>query len=387
MAVALFVGLAEPVADLVDVELRGILGDGDRQLVGLLTVTHVQQPINTYLVLGRPLGGELPPHRVFEVAQGRYRVLQGIRCEGHHPGGDGVRAQVGQQHAEGAEIARVLGDQDAADAQGRGHRGGQRRPHAAEGSEDEVRGIEAPLDGDGAHGGDDVGHQHAQDPQGRLVLGHAQRLRHDAPDGVGRQLRIDGHLALEQRPGVQVAQLHQGVGQRGLVAATHVTGRSGHRPGALRPHLKHLAVAHLGQAAAARPQALHLHRIDPHGMAPDLPFGTEERPSRYQRHVAAGAADVQRDEVGGPGAGAQLVGGHHPRHGTGHQGLDRKPRHGLGRADAAVGLHQEGMRAREMPQHGLLHAREVLFHAWAEIGVQHRGGGALVLAPHRIHLR
>ena len=88
----------------------------------------------------------------------------------------------------------------------------------------------------------------------------------------------------------------------GSLAAAAVAGRAGIGAGAARPDLQRAGVVEPGDAAAAGADHLDVDHRHPHRIAGDDALGGEGRPAGLdQRHIGAGAADIEGDEIGKAG--------------------------------------------------------------------------------------
>ena len=110
-------------------------------------------------------------------------------------------------------------------------------------------------------------------------------------------------------------------------------------------------------------------------------------PSRIRRDVGAGAAHVEGDHVGPPGAAGDLDRADGARRGPGERGADRQMAGARERHQPAARLVDADLGLRQPLGQRRLEARQVAHHHRLQIGVQRRGREALVLAELGLHLR
>ena len=183
-----------------------------------------------------------------------------------------------------------------------------RRTGAAEGDEREGARIDPLLD---RHDADRIRHVLVADAhhgRGRLDPVEAELRAQRVEHGAGAP-GIERELASEEEGGIEAAEHHVGVGDRGALAALAVAGRAGHRARALRAHLEEAAGVDPADRASARADRARRHAGHAHGQAElDLEVrGVERLSVDDQADVAARAAHVERDRLGRPG-GARRVG-------------------------------------------------------------------------------
>ncbi len=223
----------------------------------------------------------------------------------------------------------------------------------------------------------DLGHGH--DPDGRLdqVEGQLAAQPGDRPLG---QLAAQGHAAAEHRAVAQVAEGQVGVGHGRLVAALPVGRRSRCGARRARPDAQRAAGVGPGHRAAAR-----AHGVDVDRRVLDRDARDDRRGRRlglaaeHHRDVGAGAAHVEREEVGVAAGGGHEAGSDHAAGRAREDAGRRAARGGVDVEHAARGLHHQ----RRRQAGGLEPAAEpakVRAQRGREVGVGHRGREALVLA-------
>ena len=223
------------------------------------------------------------------------------------------------------------------------------------------------------------------DHAGRGVLDReAERPGELVLDGLAGESAVERDGAAGQRAGAQPPEHELRVGDGGLLAAQPVGGRSGPRAGALRADMQQAGIVDPGDGAAACADGMDFDRRRGEMVAVDQKFvGDRHLAARHHHDVATGAADLHRDQVGrlarrgaafqradaGGGAGQDQ---HHRTVG------DLRDRH-----RAAVALQQQqGMRQAELAELRVQRA-EIARHLGRDIGVDHGGRAALVLAHGR----
>ena len=178
------------------------------------------------------------------------------------------------------------------------------RARPAEGHQREVPLIDAGAGEDLGEGGVHVRHRDAHDALRRLVHAHAERIG-EAADRLLGERAVEAHPAAEESLGVEESRDHEGVGERGVLAAAPVACRAGIGAGALRAHLGHADLVDPRDGAAARADRGDAHHRHHDGDAADLLGRAVARAAVLDhRDVRARPAHVERDEVpepGGPG--------------------------------------------------------------------------------------
>ena len=249
------------------------------------------------------------------------------RLAGELGGALAVDAGVGEDEAQGRELAGMVGDDRPGEAH-LAHQGGRvQRAGAAEGAEREVARVEAALDQHRAQGTDHVVVGDADDGEGRV--GHAAaEASGDAGDGRVRGVGVEGHAAAEEVVGVEAAEDEIGVGDGGLGAALAVAGGAGCRAGTLRADAQHAALVDPGERAAAGADGADVDHRDLDRHAPfDLERGGERLPAAdHGGDVGRGAAHVERDQMVDAGEPGDVAAGDHAAGRAGDQHLDRARR-------------------------------------------------------------
>ncbi|KAG1544374.1 hypothetical protein G6F50_013878 [Rhizopus delemar] len=186
-----------------------------------------------------------------------------------------------------------------------------------------------------------------------------------------RALGMHGHAAFKQRHGIQAPQHDMRVRQGDRRAAPVVRDRARHGAGALRAYLQRAGIVDTRDAAAARADHMDVHHRRLHGIARHVAMRGEQRAAiTHQRHVRAGAAHVEGNQVqaadGAPHGGRA----HHARRRPGQAGPYRILAHGGDRHQAAVGMHCRGGYPYTHALHRADQVAHVGSHARADIGVQ-----------------
>ena len=126
--------------------------------------------------------------------------------------------------------------------------------------------------------------------------------------------------------GIEMAEQDERVGQRRFAAAAVVARRAGKGARALRTDLEDVAQLHRGDAAAAGADGFDVDGVRAQRMPRHRHLRLEQRPARQHRHVGAGPAGVEGDEILDALDVAEVAAaddaGHRPR----HHGLDRRAR-------------------------------------------------------------
>ena len=289
---------------------------------------------------------------------------------------------VGGHEAHGAVDRGGRRDHHLLDAELGREPAGMHRAGAAEGEQGVAPRIVSALDGGVADQVAHLGVDDAVDGAGRLGDAHAQGPGHLLRHRPARGVHVEGDLAAEEVLGVQVSQDQAGIGHRGFGAAAVVAHRTGVGAGAARADLQEAGpLLEPGDAAASRANGLHpdLGRQQPvaqedglvvplHGAAADN-ADLEGGAPHVRRHDVVDAAQAAHVVAGGdPGRGTRLDGSH----GLAHRVVDAQ--------DAAVGLHDQ----RLPPQAPVPQQRAQLVQVGADpgadIGVEDRCRGALVLS-------
>ena len=220
----------------------------------------------------QPLAGELLAHQIGERRflqrpEAGVQLLRAGVVEPRDVRVAALLANVGHQHAVGAERAGIARDQNPADAELGRDPAGDRRSHAAERHQRELARVVAALDRDRAHRHHHVGGEHGENAPRRLDRRNAERLGDARANGILRLGARNRHRAIEQHRRIQMSERHQRIGQCRLIAAALVTGRPRKRAGALRADLENAAHRDRRDAAAARADRLDVHRVASHRMA------------------------------------------------------------------------------------------------------------------------
>ena len=227
-----------------------------------------------------------------------------------------------------------------------------------------------------------------------------RRAHVPAHRGLG-QLAVDRQRAAGERRVADVAEQQVGVGDRRLLVALAVAGRTRHRARAARAHAQRTAGIERRDAAAAGADfrdvdhrnaqqvtvAAHQPAADRHRRA-DLVFGAaQDLAALDDRRLGRGAAHVERDHV------RVAACARHPLRGDDARRRARlddrhRPRRGRRRADqAAVRLHDQDRRAHVALGQRPAQPVEVARDQRRDIGVDDRGAGALELQHLRQHVR
>ena len=307
---------------------------------------------------------------------------------------------VGDQQAHGRRGARAHGDQDGGDVELRREAVGVHGAGAAEGHEDEVPRVVAPLHRDPPERADHgvVGDLH--DPQRHLDHVQAERVGAPLLDGPPGRGLVEAHLAAKEVVRVEAVQDEVGVGDGGLGPALPVARGGGIGASALRADPQHAARVHPRDGAAARPDLDQIDDRGADGIAGAL--GAVLRPGRGadlvllgdaggavldEPGLGCGAAHVEGQDVVESQDLAEVGGDDDPRRGS---RLDHE--HGLGARglegeDAAARLHDQELPPQtRIPQAGL-DIGEVPLDDGAHAGVDEGGAGPEVLAELGRHLR
>ena len=278
---------------------------------------------------------------------------------------------------------------------------------AAEGHQGELARVVSALDRDGADrahhvGDDDVEHA------ARGALDAEPQPPGDRRDGGAREGCVEPHLAGQQPAGREPSEHEVRIRDGGLFAPAPVARGTRLGPRARRPHLEQAVAVEPGDGAATGPHRLDVHRGQADGEAGDVALEGDVGPEvPDQRHVGAGAPHVQGDDVASPGGRRRRCGARRAAGVVRVAGIASPERSGAlrdvrGAHRAGRGSRQRGAhRQRPGPRRGhqaparlvdaergagghvrqrFLQGREVAPQHRLEVGVQHGGGEALVLA-------
>ena len=155
------------------------------------------------------------------------------------------------------------------------------------------------------------------------------------------EIRVQPHFAAQEVLGIEPAEHHVGVRNRGLGPALRVAHRPRHGPGALRTGLKQSAAVDPGNRPAAGAHGGHFDERRRHGQAElDLPGrGVADGSVVHHADVRAGAAHVEADDVVVVQRFGVVLRRDDPAGQPGKHRLRRTVRRGLRQHLAAVGLH------------------------------------------------
>ena len=365
---------------------KGIEGDRDLQLVVLAEIAHLQRAVDLDVLdvaLRLQLGDAGLDQRVHHLRRpGLVEALGGHLHRALH-----VDAGVGEDEAEGRELAGIVGNDTRRDTGVVHQVGRMQRARAAEGQEREVARVEAALDQHRAERAHHVVVGDLHDGECRLLGGAAERAG-DACDRFLRRFHVEGHFAAEEVLGVDAAEQQVGVGHRRALAACAVAGGAGVRARALGPHAQHAALVDPGDGAAARADGADVDHGDLDGDAElHLVVGGEVLlPAHDGRRVGRGAAHVEGDEVADPAQLGDMLARDHAAGGAGDGHLDRRPLRRLQGHLAAVGLDDDGLIGHPAPLEALAQVGDLAVHHRLDIGVRDGGGRALVFLPLRQHV-
>ncbi len=262
-------------------------------------------------------------------------------------------------------------------------------PRAAVGEQGEVARIVTLGDGDLLDGAHHAGDGDADDPLGELRLvddsGHAPD---EAMDGASRQVVVEQHLAGQGAVRGDPTQEQVRVRDGRLRPAAAVTRRTGIGPGASRPHPERPARIDPGHTSAARAYGVDLDLRRPVREPRDLLLsGDCGLELLDEADVGAGSPHVVGDQVAVPADPSQIQGRRDSSGGAGEHRLDREPRRHLGGHDPSAGGGDEDAARVAARGERRAQAREVAADLGPDVGVEHRGGEALVLPELRQDLR
>ena len=372
----------ERLAGRAGVEAGPVEGDPHRPL--LAVVTQVDFALDRGIGVGKAVAGQRVAGASLELVKARVegRAVEPVEIGHEHL--EIILPHVGLQHAERAERAGGARQQRPAAAQRARHGGAVHRAGAAGGHQGEGRGIVAAFDAEPLDGMQQVLLQQA-DHAGRGVLDRqAERPGQFVFDGLARQRAVERDGTAGQRAGAQAPEHELRVGDGRLHAAQAVGGGPGPRAGALRADMQQAGIVDPGDGAAARADGVDLDRRRREMVAVDGELiGHRHVASRHHHDVAAGAADLHRDQVG------RLA-----RRGTAFQradagggaGQDQHHRTGCHLGDrhrAAIALQQQQRAGQAELAELLVERAEIARHLGRDIGVDHGGRAALVLAHGR----
>ena len=291
-----------------------------------------------------------------------------------------VVAHVRLQHPPGGERARAPGHDHLADLELLREPDGVHRAGAAERDEGEVARVDPLLDGDRPHR---VRHLRVDDrehPLGELGRPEPDLAPRPSERALGRAL-VERHPAAEEVARVEPAEEEVRVGHGRLRSAAPVAGRARIGAGALRPDAQ-AARLEPGERAAAGADRVDVDERHQHGQALELGLGRDGRLAvDDEAEVERRAAHVDAEQVAPAGRAGERRAADRPADRPREQRLDRLAARASRGRDAAVRLHHvERARDVELAELALERA-EVALDPRRDVGVQHRGRGALVLAP------
>ena len=388
LPVGLLVEIVEPGVELLQVIAPHRLPPRHRHvdLVDLVAVAHVHAPLQLGAAVpetgGREVGGGAGAQRVEagvepDRVQRRHHVVRHAVLVGHvrgdQPGGRVHRGRQGNDHLAHAELMCA-----ARGVRGRG---------AADGHHGEFPRVLPPLHRAAA---DEIAHVGIDDPEdaaGGLRHGHPQRPGDALLDGGHGRFLPEGEAAPQKVVGVQIPESHVGVTHRRLAAADAVGHRAGSGARPLGPDLEQAGRAvNPGDAAAARADGGHpdLGRQDAVALEHRLVVPLDDS-LPHQTHLEGGAAHVGRQHVGLADQVSDELAAHHSGRRSGLQSADGPLGGGFDAEHPAVGLHHQGVAPEPPIREALLKVAQVRSDPRADIGVENRCGGALVLAQERRH--
>ena len=249
----------------------------------------------------------------------------------------------------------------------------------------EVFRVLAALDRDLA---DDVGHLRVDDldhRRRRVLHRHAERIGDPRLDRLARLLRVEPHAAAEEEVRVEAAEHEVRVGDGRLAAALFVAGRTRPRARALRADAQHAGFRlDPADAAAAGADRRHVdHRQGERIFVDDRAVGIAGLAVDQDADVEAGAANVRGENLVDAELLAERLRAERAAGGTGHQQRRAAAARLLDRTQAAGGVHHRHRAFQPGVDQLLPHHVEIARHRRREIGVHHRGRGALVFADQR----
>ncbi len=252
--------------------------------------------------LGHALAVENLGGRTSQLGKRGGDLRPGLGAGRRDPGLRQVEAQIGMKDAAGAQGAGLGRNDDARNAEFARDVAGMQRARAAIGKQREVPEIVAALGRDRADGARHARIGDAQDALGRRFQRQTQRSCHLPLQHAPCRREIDRQSPAEQRRRVEPAEQQIGVSRRCPLSAAAITGRARIGAGAVRSDLQRAGIVEGGDAAAAGADHLDVDHRPPHRIAGDDAIGGEGRPAGLdQRHIGAGAADIEGDEVGEAG--------------------------------------------------------------------------------------
>ena len=388
------VGMAETPTIIVLERRARAVGISDparqrnRKSVLLAAIAHVDEAAQCDLC-ALDLAGDGLGAVPFRFVEGGRDTLQRRRVEVEDHGPRDVEPCVGEQHADGGEVARLGRDDDRRYIELTRQRGAMDRPAAAEGAQREVARVEAALDGDPA---DRVGHADGgerEDAVGRLLdraVVERQRYRHRPRDRRPRRVAVECQFAAQEHARSDPAERQIGVRHRGLGSAPSEGDRARVGARASRPDMKPAGVVDPGDRAAT---GADLDNVD--HRAPDREAGLvaadevgrmeAERAVANNRALGRRAPHVEGDQVGQVERGAIDTG---PDAAADRAGFDKGywlPQRAFDRQHAAVRAHH----VKRLVESGIgepaLEPAGIGRHAWADDGVGRSRAAAFVLVP------
>ncbi len=255
-------------------------------------------------------------------------------------------------------------------------------PGPAEGQQGEPARIMAAFDGDEPQGLRHRGIGHGDDPGGARPDLQTEFRRQGGDGGFG-QVGTQGQRTAEPHVGIEAAEHHVGVGDRGRRPAEPVARRARVRSGGAGSDAQRPTVIAPRQRPAARPDRVEVGGGHGEGQPPDLAVGGGPGPPvGDQGDVGGGPADIEGDQRRHPARSAER--GRAPRTGG---GSGQHGTHGLAGGDGGGG--RPAPRPHHLDRHpepvggqALRQGTEVAVHPRREVGVEHHGRGALHLAQH-----
>ena len=345
---------------------------------------HVGQALGHHLRFGRQPGAR----GLGQFAQDRIDGRRRIRClEPHRMAAHLLERQRRGEEAQCRGRTGRRRDQHLLHAEHARHLGGMRRTGAAEAHHGVGARVPALLHDMDARRGGHVLHHHAVDAPRRVDRAEAELSAHVRQRAL-RRVAIQRHAAAEEEAGIVIAQQQIGVGHRRFRAAARVArrpriGARRMRADAQQSHLvdrgdraaagadlDHVDDRRLDRQAGAFLEAVHARRL--HHRC-DLGAAVLD-----QAGLRRGAAHVERDHVRLAGGGTEECGGEAAAGGAALQHADREVARGLGRQQAAGGVHEPQLAAEAARVQLAFQLRDVAAHQRLHVGVGAGGVAALV---------